>query len=118
MNSSLQGVWAFSGSPHQLEEDYLHIFEDGRMVQINRQPPPSAESRVISLRGYSEGDGIFRIRTRPDTLGYVVGIRLADGHLEIKYPDKTLTGRPVDLRELPSWYADELAKAAWEDLKN
>ena len=114
MNSSLQGVWAFSGSSDRVEEDYLHIFEDGRMVQINGQPPPSAERRVISLRGCSEGDGIFRIRTRPDTLGYVVGVRLADGHLEIKYPDKTLTGRPVDVRELPAWYSDELAKAKWE----
>jgi hypothetical protein len=48
----------------------------------------------------------------------VVGIRLADGHLEMKYPDKTLTGRPVDVRELPTWYAAELAKAVWEDKKN
>jgi hypothetical protein len=118
MNSSLQGMWAFSGSSDETEQDFLHIFEDGRMVQINCQPPPSGERRVISLRGCSEGDGIFRIRTKPETLGYVVRIRLVDGHLEIKYPDKTLTGRPVDVRELPTWYAAELAKAVWEDKKN
>jgi hypothetical protein len=118
MNSSLQGVWAFSGSFDPAGEDYLHIFEDGRMVQINRQPPPSTKRRVISLRGGAEDEGTFTIKTTPDTPGYVVGIRLTDGHLEIKYPDQTLIGRPVDLRELPSWYADELAKAAWEDVKN
>lgn len=115
MKPSLQGVWAFARSGEQAEDDYLHIFEDGRMVQINCQPQAGAERRVIGLRGYAEDDGTFRIKTRPDTLGYVVGIRAADGHLEMKYPDKTLTGRPVDMRELPAWYSDELAKATWEE---
>lgn len=115
MKPSLQGVWAFARSGEQAEDDYLHIFEDGRMVQINCQPQAGAERRVIGLRGYAEDDGTFRIKTRPDTLGYVVGIRPADGHLEMKYPDKTLTGRPVDMRELPAWYSDELAKATWEE---
>jgi len=114
MKPSLQGVWAFARSGEQAEDDYLHIFEDGRMVQINRQPSLATRRIVLCLRGYAEGEGTFRIKTRQDTLGYVVGIRLADGHLEMKYPDKTLTGRPVDMRELPAWYSDELAKATWE----
>lgn len=118
MKPSLQGVWAFSDAVDPSEEDYLHIFEDGRMVQINRLPPPATKRMVLSLRGYAEGEGTFRIKTRPDTLGYVVSIRLANGLLEIKHPHKTLTGRPVDMSELPVWYADELAKAVWKDRKN
>ena len=117
MDPSLQGAWAFPGTCEQPEEDYLHIFEDGRMVQINCQPQPAAERRVISLRGYPEDDGMFRVKTRPDTPGYAVHIRIANGNLEITYPDMILTGRPVDVRGLPAWYSDELAKAKWEDSK-
>ncbi len=115
MKPSLQGVWAFARSGEQAEDDYLHIFEDGRMVQINCQPQAGAERRVIGLRGYAEDDGTFRIKTGSDTPGYAVHIRIADGNLEIKYPDKTLTGRPVEVPELPAWYSGELAKAEWGD---
>ena len=115
MNSSLQGIWAFSGSSDETEEDFLHIFEDGRMVQFNQQPQPAGGRHTICLRGYPQDDGTFRIKTSPDTIGYVVHIRLADGHLEIIHPDKTLTGRPVHMHELPTWYAGALAQIIWED---
>lgn len=113
MNPAFVGTWSFPVTRPFAQELLFTLYADGRAVQFFRQAE-TLNCRVAStMRLHLEGEGKYRVRTEPSTLGYVVTITREKEFLVVQNGDHRVLCSPVAHDQLPDWHAEAAARAVW-----
>ena len=106
------GTWIFKQEEPFLQDVFFTVYQDGRIAQCYRQGA-SLSRYVASTMRASEEDGFYRIKTEASAPGYLISMFRDGEFLIIEYRGHRTTCRLLLEDELPEWYPEVMANAAW-----
>lgn len=112
MDASFVGTWIFKQEEPFVQDVVLTIYPDGRIAQCYRQGASLSRYIASTMRASAE-DGFYRIKTEASAPGYLISIFRDGEFLVIDNRGHRTTCRRLPEPELPGWYPEVMAKAAW-----